>query len=197
MLPHKQINTVVTPDSQKSVKINMFDYPKSINDANWKWRDMLQSNKKSEKSVAFLVSKCVINENIKQIKSISKNYLKFGCPKHDLMQSLLQCGYDTIIDDNIKNYCICNGYSINCSKELYLNIDKYIEIKKLSFNKFGINDESITKETCGSLDIKLNNNNNININNDNISFKTYFNIIIIRCANETFVKKNSSWKIYL
>ena len=151
---------------------NLFAYPSSLTDPKWKWRQLLQSRLSKSKSQQLILSKRTprpIDSKVepvdeKQLNSkakisaidrlednLAKNCLKLACPKHDLVNVLLQAyrpdgssahisnrsnesnraneaSQECISYAGICKHSLCNGYSVDCPKICH---NELITVKKL------------------------------------------------------------------
>ena len=160
-------NNLNNLNNNENINISPFGYPTSFNDKRWKWRQDLQNLKFSKESrnhvFQLLCNRLDNNNNNNSINNnnntnnddtnynyienlLSKRYLKFGCPKHDLMYVLNKNGFNT---DNDK-YILCNNYSHLCKNDNNIinpnpipnpnnnNNNILQEIKRWSFLDLGI-----------------------------------------------------------
>ena len=76
---------------------------------------------------------------------LSKNVIKFGCPRHDLYDTLSKKFHYYCNDNSMENFIFCNGYSPNCEKSHPIikfeanreHMNKSIENKKNDELSFG------------------------------------------------------------
>ena len=147
----------------------------------------------------------------KQVKSVSKNYLKLGCPQHDLMPCIMQTELFSNCKEmqQLSSHCLCNGYSLRCPANLRqkfvlndlkkiqnikknenndLNNNGMIELERWNLLTLGLSDEDLTKAKTGSLEIKI----KLKENDDNSSPQLKnigFGFDIMRCYGEAFKKR--------
>jgi len=104
--------------NEEMTLLSPFSHPISYEDKRWKWRSYLQIKLNDMKHQHYIL-KILQNANMKNrndnvnndisIIYKQKHLLKYGCPLHDLKQSLLQHNYQC------PSVSLCNGYSNECN----------------------------------------------------------------------------------
>ena len=101
--------------------------------------------------------------NVQIMSVISQRCLKFGCPKHDLVDALLKNGYKISHSKHI----LCNFFSPNCCLDksaVNINDKRLVELDRWSFLDLDIRYTG-NAAIDAPLSISFNNMDNININN--------------------------------
>ena len=167
-----------------------FARPNSFSDGQWKWRELLQSRKLQTTSQEHILSKFDTSQNQWLLHKLSKHWLKFACPKHDLMYSLSQNGFG--MEKNMDKYVICNGYSPDCNQQHNNNNNnnnQFVELRKWSFHDLRVECPKITHVTpTKALEIKF----SINSNGSNVNSNTNSNTNTNTNTNTNSLNNNNN-----
>jgi len=138
---------------------NPFDFPQSLNDNKWKWRQYLE--RKRSQNNEHMENHSNDQKNKKKDPNKDQrlrptNTLKFGCPLHDLRVALSHNGFHK----QLPSHAFCNQHCNDCFKQNSIqNKNQFQNVGEWSFEEVGIDFHGNISQSSSPLIITTSNNN--------------------------------------